>query len=500
MRAGDGADPKLPSAGSAYGGEVGARLKGGVRAGRLPNPSGVGQAGSAECGALVRVEIAVEGGVVVDAGYQAYGCPATLACAAAVADKAAGLPLIEAARLGSAEISAAVNLATDKMYSAELAVDALHAALGRAVLTSTAAGGGPEGAEAGVLVGMSGGVDSSVAALLLQRQGYRPVGVTLSLWNDPHAGGERSCCSPETVRRARRVAHSLGLPHITLDASEVFSERVVEYFVSDYGRGRTPNPCAKCNARVRFGLMVDVAGCLGLTWTATGHYARLLGARRVLARGVDALKDQSYVLAEVNPAILRRVLFPLGEMTKQEVRAVAAEARLEGHAVPESQEICFIPDDDHRRFLRSRLGERPGNIVDSSGRVLGTHGGTYNYTIGQRKGLGIASEAPLYVLGIDADRALVLAGPEGMLDVSRVDIGDVTWHTRPAPGAVSLQVRSSGMAFPGCLSSGADGPENASETVTVALHTPARGVACGQTGVVYQGDQVVCAGTIIETR
>jgi tRNA-specific 2-thiouridylase len=459
---------------------------------------------------LVRIEIAVEGDTIVDAAYQAYGCPATLACAAAVADSVHGLPFLKAARLGSADVRTTVELASDKMSSAELAVDALHAALGQAAYTLALSATAPErtssderqvGADGpGVLVGMSGGVDSSVAALLLQRQGYSPVGVTLSLWTDPHAGGERSCCSPETVRRARRVAHSLGMPHITLDASETFAERVVEYFVTDYEQGRTPNPCAKCNARVRFGLMVEVAEHLGLTWAATGHYARLLGEKRELSRGVDALKDQSYVLAEVNPAVLRKVLFPLGEMTKREVRAVAAEARLEGHAVPESQEICFIPDDDHRRFLRARLGERPGCIVDPSGKMLGTHAGTYNYTIGQRKGLGIASETPLYVLGIDAVRALVVAGPENMLDVGEVTLADLTWHSTPASGVVSLQVRSSGKTMLGRLTAGADEQEQVAEAMTVALDIPARGVACGQTGVVYQEEKVVCAGTIVGTR
>ncbi len=198
---------------------------------------------------------------------------------------------------------------------------------------------------------MSGGVDSAVAAMLLKRQGFRVVGVTLKLWSDPSSRDERSCCSPEAVSRARRTAHSLGIPHLTIDASEAFYREVVGYFVEEYGKGTTPNPCTKCNARLRFGVMLETAARLGLSRIATGHYARLGGSPPGLIRGVDRSKDQSYVLAEVTPETLRRVVFPLGEMNKTEVRAMASEAGLEGHGVPESQEICFVADDDHKRFL-----------------------------------------------------------------------------------------------------------------------------------------------------
>jgi tRNA-specific 2-thiouridylase len=499
----DRPDPKASEQGahgSASGRKVADALAGKSSVGRLESPSGVGQAGSTDCGALVRVEVAVEGRSVAEAKYQAYGCPATLACAAAAVEKARGLPILEAAGVGSVELAASLELSPDKAYSAETAVDALHAALGAAV----AKGAGlhePSGQPdpMGVLVGMSGGVDSAVAALLLKEQGYRVVGVTLSLWNDPHSGGERSCCSPETVRRARRVAHSLGIPHLTIDATAAFAESVVSYFVEEYESGRTPNPCAKCNSRVRFGLMLDVADWLGLSWVGTGHYARLSGEDRLLARGVDPVKDQSYVLAEVDPAALRRVLFPLGGMTKGTVRRLAAEAGLEGHGVPESQEICFVADDDHRRFLRDRLGDKPGLIVDRAGHKLGEHAGTYNYTIGQRKGLNVPSQTPLYVVDIDIGRSEVVVGSTDELEVSAVTVGALTWHESRPTGPVSLQVRSSGEALAGLLQED-ESMFDFEGTVTVVLECPARAVALGQTAVVYRDERVVCAGTIVATR
>jgi tRNA-specific 2-thiouridylase len=488
-----------PARGSLYGGKVADSLADRSSVGRLESPSGVGQAGSTACGALVRVEVALADGILVDAKYQAYGCPATLACAAATVERARGMAILGAAGVGSVELAASLELAADKISCAETAIDALHNALGAAVMSGVSSGEPvKEGDPIGVLVGMSGGVDSAVAALLLQKQGYRVVGVTLGLWNDPHSGGERSCCSPETVRRARRVAHSLGIPHITIDASQIFNQSVVSYFVEEYEGGRTPNPCAKCNSRVRFGLMLEVAKWLGLSWVATGHYARLFGDDRVLSRGVDELKDQSYVLAEVDPAVLRRALFPLGSMTKREVRGLAAEAGLEGHAAPESQEICFVADDDHRRFLRERLGARPGQVVDRAGNRLAEHLGTYNFTIGQRKGLGIPSEGPLYVVEIDAGRAEVVVGAADDLDVCEVTIGTLTWHQPLSLGPLFLQVRSSGA--PLSAHAGRDASASATvDLVTVVVDRPARAVALGQTAVVYRDELVVCAGTILAT-
>ena len=461
-----------------------------------------------ECGALVRIELSVQGGVVRDARYQAYGCPATMGCARALTESARGLSLLEAATLSESDLIEAVPAAAGRVDSAALALDALHGALSQ-VLASGAALAIPRSAldPQGVLVGMSGGVDSAVAALLLRDQGHRVAGVTLELWSDAATPGERSCCSPETVRRARRVAHSLGIPHITLDLSGLFYEQVVCYFVESYRGGATPNPCAKCNARVRFAAMLGLAERLGLSQVATGHYARMIGEPPALARGVDRSKDQSYVLAEVDPQILRRVLFPLGEMTKPEVRALAAVAGLEGHEAPESQEICFVADDDHRRFLRERLGELPGDVVDSAGRRLGGHRGVYNFTIGQRKGLGLSHPEACFVLRLDARTRQVVVGLESELQTCLMSVGDLTWH-RPAPmGGLAAQVRSGGNATPASLRAaepaeggvpGKVGFEG--DVLNVVFDPPASAVAPGQTAVVYDGETVVVAGTIVRTE
>jgi tRNA-specific 2-thiouridylase len=288
---------------------------------------------------------------------------------------------------------------------------------------------------------------------------------------------------------------------VTVDASQAFYSQVVEYFVEEHRMGRTPNPCAKCNARIRFRLMLDLADRLGLRWIATGHYARLMGDPPYLARGVDRGKDQSYVLAEVSPDILSRAIFPLGGMTKVKVRALAAEAGLEGHAAPESQEICFVPDDDHRRFLRGRIGEHPWSIVDGSGRVVGRHSGTYNFTVGQRKGLGIAAPEPRYVVGIDAGRCEVVVGEASQAAVGAVTIGHLTRH-RPGPvGQGYSQLRSAGRVVPAHLISlePADPISSREAEVMMVLEEPAYGVAPGQTAVFYDREVVALAGTITST-
>jgi len=343
--------------------------------------------------------------------------------------------------------------------------------------------------ERSVLVGISGGVDSTVAALLLAEQGFRVVGVTLRLWSDAASADRRAGSSVESLERARSVAETLGIPHLMVDARESFHTAVVEYFVREYERGRTPNPCVKCNSRFRFGLLSDIARREGLAYVATGHYARVIGDPPALARGLDPAKDQSYVLAEVGPEVLARCVFPLGAMTKADVRARAERAGLPGYATPESQEICFIPDDDHRRFLRERLGERPGALVDTSGRSLGQHSGTYNFTIGQRKRLGIATDGSLYVVDISAERHEVVVGQASSLAVGAIEVADTVRHRAGHTEGLTVQWRSTGGALPARLT----GPE------TIALDEPALGVSPGQTAVAYDGDLVVLAGTIVST-
>ncbi|MBN1321883.1 MAG: tRNA 2-thiouridine(34) synthase MnmA [Thermoleophilia bacterium] len=343
---------------------------------------------------------------------------------------------------------------------------------------------------AGVLVGLSGGVDSAVAASLLVERGYHVVGVTLRLSPDEGSGRMPRRGSVEAIDRARALAEGLGIPYHVVDARAPFQEQVVKYFIEEHMAGRTPNPCVKCNARVRFGLLVEIAGRMGLDHIATGHYARMTGEPRGLARGIDRVKDQSYVLAEVDPGLLRRTIFPLGEMTKVEVKARAVELGLVDSSTVESQEICFIPDNDHRRFLRERLGERPGVLVDRRGEIIGHHAGTYNFTIGQRKRIGLAGAKPLYVVGLAAARGEVVVGEACELGVGAVAIEEVVRHRPVSAGPMLAQLRSTGDAVPALM----DGPE------TIVLEEPLKGIAPGQTAVLYEGDAVVLAGTIVATQ
>jgi tRNA-specific 2-thiouridylase len=328
-----------------------------------------------------------------------------------------------------------------------------------------------------------------VAAWLLREQGHRVIGVTLGLWNDVDATHERSCCSPVMVAKAKAVADHLGIPHLVVDKVDDFRKEVVDYFVSEYTLGRTPNPCVKCNAKVRFTALLDVARRLGADLVATGHYARLSGAPARLSRGRDQKKDQSYVLAEVSPDLLEKVVFPLGELRKEQVRLLAAEAGVRELVSGESQEICFIPDDDYRNFLRARLGERPGIIVDRQGLPIGRHEGTYGYTIGQRRGLGPGGGPPLYVVSMDAERSEIVAGPASAGTVREIVLSSVVTHREGSTGDSAVQCRSMGGSVPARLTA----------HDTVLLDEPARGIAPGQMAVIYDGDDVVLAGTIVRT-
>jgi tRNA-specific 2-thiouridylase len=337
-----------------------------------------------------------------------------------------------------------------------------------------------------IVLGLSSGVDSSVAAWLLKEQGHNVIGVTLALAEPGSDERAKSCCSPTLMVKAKAIADHLGIPHYAVDEIEEFRGKVVDYFVSEYASGRTPNPCAKCNARVRFGALLNVAKRLGASAAATGHYARLVGDPRRLSRGLDADKDQSYVLAEVDPSLLAKFVFPLGELTKQQVKGVAAAIGLEDLVSQESQEICFIPGDDYRAFLKDRLGERPGAVVDPQGNILGHHTGTYNYTVGQRKGLGSAGSGPLFVASIRAESGQVVATPEGGIAVDAIRFALSALHRKAPRGDVSIQFRSTGGAVGGKLL-GLD---------TIRFISPVRGVSPGQTVVVYDGEDVVLGGTI----
>ncbi len=351
-----------------------------------------------------------------------------------------------------------------------------------------------------VLAAMSGGVDSAVAAARAVDAGHDVTGVHLALSRTPATlrTGARGCCTAEDARDARRSADVIGIPFYVWDLAERFAADVVEDFVSEYAAGRTPNPCLRCNERIKFAAVLDRALALGFDAVVTGHHARLAGG--VLRRSVDLAKDQSYVLAVCTAEQLAHAIFPLGEMTKAQVRAEAADRGLAVAAKPDSHDVCFIADGDTAGFLRQRLGSVPGPIVDSEGTVLGGHDGAFAYTVGQRRGLQLSTPAadgrPRYVLDISPVSNTVTVGPAEALDVSFVRGRRPVW-TGGFPPAVPFdalaQLRAHGAAVP-CTASVA-GAE-----VEVSLHSPARGIARGQAVVLYDGDRVLGSATIYETE
>ncbi|MEI8104848.1 MAG: tRNA 2-thiouridine(34) synthase MnmA [Actinomycetes bacterium] len=360
-----------------------------------------------------------------------------------------------------------------------LAVDALANAIGPAICAAPTPGR--------VAVAMSGGVDSAVTLL---RAGAGAVGVTLRLWIDPRSSdSDRACCSPSSVIAARQACHRLGVPHVTLDLREEFRKAVVDPFVASYARGETPNPCIRCNGVFRFDELLAFADRVGAERLATGHYARIVDrdGRLALARGVDPTKDQSYMLATLDPTLLRTLWFPLGDQTKAETRLEATAAGLAAAGRADSQEACFLGGDDYRAFLgRAGLTERPGALVDESGEEVGRHQGFWQYTPGQRRGLGIAAAEPLYAIETDASSNTVVVGPRASLARTTV-MADGRLFDDTERVEAKLRYRSP--AVPATV-------ERTSEGFRLSLDEPAYGVARGQTAVVYAGDVVVGSGVI----
>jgi tRNA-uridine 2-sulfurtransferase len=356
-----------------------------------------------------------------------------------------------------------------------------------------------------VLAAMSGGVDSAVAAARAADAGHDVTGVHLALSRNPNSyrTGARGCCTLEDARDARRAADVIGIPFYVWDMADRFHADVVEDFVAEYARGHTPNPCLRCNEKIKFAAVLDRAVALGFDAVCTGHHARLEhapGGLIRLARSVDAAKDQSYVLAVLRPDQLRRAMFPLGDTTKEQVRKEAADRGLGVAAKPDSHDVCFIADGDTQGFLRGQLGSAPGPIVDAGGAVLGRHDGSYGFTIGQRKGLGIGRPAddgrPRFVLSIEPASRTVTVGPAEALDVRTIEAERPVWSgCEPPPGPVDclVQLRAHGDVHPAvCVAEG--------DRVRISLREPARGVAPGQAAVFYDGDAVLGSATISAAR
>jgi tRNA-specific 2-thiouridylase len=465
--------------------------------GRLSGADGTGAAGGAPCGDLIRIDLEIAGVRVARAAFGDEGCGAVTAAGSATVELVEGEPFLAAARIGAREISDALGgLSPGKFHAASLAADALHRALGTAAQAVRSVSDPGK-----TLVAMSGGVDSAVAAQLALERGDDVVAVTLELWADPEADTARSCCSSEAVAAARALAHRMGVPHLTLDLRGPFGDQVVADFVAEHRAGRTPNPCVRCNGLLRFDAMLDLADRLGAARLATGHYARVErdDDGPVLALARDSAKDQTYMLAALGADRLERVWFPLGELTKPEVRERARAAALPVADKPDSQDLCFLAGAGGREgFLRRYApdvveADGEGEIVDLDGRVLGRHRGQRHFTIGQRRGLGVAASEPLYVVDKDSHTGRVRVGPRRALWTRRVTVRGAKLHRS---GAVVDHVKLRYRSAPLPASVAENAPPGRHRRLTLELDQAADGVAPGQTACLMQGNRVVGWGVI----
>jgi tRNA-specific 2-thiouridylase len=349
-----------------------------------------------------------------------------------------------------------------------------------------------------VVVAMSGGVDSSVAAALLKKQGHEVIGMMLRLWSEPGKEESNRCCTPDAMAQARRVAAKLDIPFYVVDAKEVFRETVVQYFLDGYARGETPNPCLVCNRQIRWTFLFDHARALGADFMATGHYVRIrsAGDERQLLRAVDPSKDQSYVLHVLKQDKLAHALFPVGDFPKPEIRRLAEEFGLPTAARKDSQDLCFLAGEDYRGFLQRNAAEmlQPGAIVTRAGTSLGRHNGLANYTIGQRKGLGIASLVPLYVIGKQAGTNALIVGAAEELGSDELTARDVNWIAGGTPREsfkADVKIRYTARAAGATVT-----PLETGTRVRVRFDAPQRDITPGQAAVFYQDDLMLGGGII----
>jgi tRNA-specific 2-thiouridylase len=353
-----------------------------------------------------------------------------------------------------------------------------------------------------VLLGMSGGVDSSVAGYLLKAQGYDVVGVTMKVWpQDCISRAADKCCGPQAIADARGVAHALGFPHYVVDEADQFERLVINYFSSEYQAGRTPNPCVMCNEKLKFGNLWTKAEALGCAYIATGHYAIIehQPERAVLRKGIDPRKDQSYFMFSLRQSQLRRALTPLGGMSKTAIREIASSLGLKVAGKPDSQEICFVPGNDYKAFLRSQVGSEEfhrGGIYDREGTFLGEHEGLELFTIGQRKGLPGGAPQPRYVVDLDPATNRVVVGNIEDLEMEEFEVDRVNWSSRPNPGEpiqVTVKIRYSHPGTRAVLT------PLAGERARIQLEEPQKAVTPGQAAVFYEDDVVVGGGWICRT-
>ena len=473
-----------------------------VGAGGLARADATGEAGAEACGDVAIIEISVSDGMVTDAGFRVRGCGATTAAASAACERLRGASMDNAMRISATSLDADLGgLGPERRHGVDVVADAVTNAIEHWHTDRLVPplGSDPHGGQSlcqkRVAVAMSGGVDSAVAAMLLVDQGFEVVGVTMRLWHDPGAArAERSCCAPETVRLARETCAVLGIPHLVIDASERFRAEVVEDFIAGYRAGLTPNPCITCNGEVRFRILDEAAALVGATLLSTGHYARVAqmdDGTRVLAAAADTTKDQSYMLARLRPEVLARLLLPLGDLQKDHVRALAAEGGLPAADAVESQDVCFVGVGGYAPFLERNAGmtAQPGEIVDVGGRTVGAHDGHWRYTVGQRKGLGIAAKEPMYVVSTDAAANRVVVGTRADLAARVIQVEDLVIHSTP-DRTLDVRIRHHGRPLRGrIVMTGAHSGE-------VVLEDVAEAVAPGQTAALYDEGRLVAAGRI----
>jgi len=349
-----------------------------------------------------------------------------------------------------------------------------------------------------VLIAMSGGVDSSVSAALLKEQGYEVIGATMQIWQtEEEEERENGCCSLTAVNDARRVADKLGIPYYVLNFRDIFREKVIEYFIREYQAGRTPNPCIVCNKEVKFEALLDKAISMGIDYIATGHYAQVESkdGRYLLKKSVSQTKDQTYALYNLTQSQLSKTLFPVGSYDKNKVREIAEKYDLGVASKPDSQEICFVEDNDYGKFISEHTDSEmaPGEIVDTQGNILGKHNGIFNYTVGQRKGLGIPSNSPLYVIEIDIEKNQVVVGNDDETFSNRLISRDLNWiaiDNLTEEMSVKAKIRYGAQEAPAIIRPLEDG------RVKVVFDTPQRAITPGQSVVFYDGEYVVGGGVI----